>query len=198
MQECVPVCSRSVCVKINWKLICAVVWKLIRFCPRHAYVKIKWKLICRKRGCMKIKSILATICVCEKKLEINSQDARENQFGFGFILHIDWCCFYYFLRNSLVALLEALFARILAVYFIHLSRIIHISQENTLTLCCCCCFNSSSHAVSMHWHVDWSSSYHDVTKSISWVNKHPKTRGQEHNHRANRASRKATGLFVVK
>jgi len=26
--------------------------------------------------------------------------------------HIDWCCFYYFLRNSLVALLEALFARI--------------------------------------------------------------------------------------
>ena len=24
---------------------------------------------------------------------------------------IDWCCFYYFLRNSLVALLEALFAR---------------------------------------------------------------------------------------
>jgi len=28
------------------------------------------------------------------------------------ILHIDWCCFYYFLRNSSVALLEALFARI--------------------------------------------------------------------------------------
>jgi len=26
-------------------------------------------------------------------------------------LMIDWCCFYYFLRNSLVALLEALFAR---------------------------------------------------------------------------------------
>jgi len=26
-------------------------------------------------------------------------------------VHIDWCCFYYFLRNSLVALLEALFAR---------------------------------------------------------------------------------------
>ena len=26
---------------------------------------------------------------------------------------IDWCCFYYFLRNSLVALLEALFARLL-------------------------------------------------------------------------------------
>ena len=25
--------------------------------------------------------------------------------------YIDWCCFYYFLRNSLVALLEALFAR---------------------------------------------------------------------------------------
>ena len=25
---------------------------------------------------------------------------------------VDWCCFYYFLRNSLVALLEALFARI--------------------------------------------------------------------------------------
>jgi len=27
-------------------------------------------------------------------------------------LSVDWCCFYYFLRNSLVALLEALFARI--------------------------------------------------------------------------------------
>ena len=27
-------------------------------------------------------------------------------------LPFDWCCFYYFLRNSLVALLEALFARI--------------------------------------------------------------------------------------
>ena len=27
---------------------------------------------------------------------------------------IDWCCFYYFLRNSLVALLEALFARYLS------------------------------------------------------------------------------------
>jgi len=26
--------------------------------------------------------------------------------------YFDWCCFYYFLRNSLVALLEALFARI--------------------------------------------------------------------------------------
>jgi len=25
-------------------------------------------------------------------------------------INIDWCCFYYFLRNSLVALLEALFA----------------------------------------------------------------------------------------
>jgi len=33
-----------------------------------------------------------------------------------FCIHIsyyfDWCCFYYFLRNSLVALLEALFARL--------------------------------------------------------------------------------------
>jgi len=28
----------------------------------------------------------------------------------------DWCCFYYFLRNSLVALLEALFARIINGY----------------------------------------------------------------------------------
>ena len=29
-----------------------------------------------------------------------------------FLFSIDWCCFYYFLRNSLVALLEALFARV--------------------------------------------------------------------------------------
>jgi len=28
-------------------------------------------------------------------------------------LTFDWCCFYYFLRNSLVALLEALFSRII-------------------------------------------------------------------------------------
>jgi len=27
-------------------------------------------------------------------------------------VHLDWCCFYYFVRNSLVALLEALCARI--------------------------------------------------------------------------------------
>jgi len=30
---------------------------------------------------------------------------------YSVITTIDWCCFYYFLRNSLVALLEALFAR---------------------------------------------------------------------------------------
>jgi len=28
-----------------------------------------------------------------------------------YFVQFDWCCFYYFLRNSLVALLEALFAR---------------------------------------------------------------------------------------
>ena len=32
------------------------------------------------------------------------------------MMHIDWCCFYYFLRNSLVALLEALCARMNDAY----------------------------------------------------------------------------------
>jgi len=33
---------------------------------------------------------------------------------------IDWCCFYYFVRNSLVALLEALYARYLCVDSIYI------------------------------------------------------------------------------
>jgi len=32
----------------------------------------------------------------------------------------DWCCFYYFLRNSLVALLEALFARCIVCIYIYI------------------------------------------------------------------------------
>jgi len=35
-----------------------------------------------------------------------------------YVILCDWCCFYYFLRNSLVALLEALFARIIWCYVI--------------------------------------------------------------------------------
>jgi len=33
---------------------------------------------------------------------------------------IDWCCFYYFVRNSLVALLEALCARIFSFRFVYI------------------------------------------------------------------------------
>ena len=33
---------------------------------------------------------------------------------------IDWCCFYYFVRNSLVALLEALCARIFSFRFVNI------------------------------------------------------------------------------
>jgi len=35
-------------------------------------------------------------------------------------LKIDWCCFYYFVRNSLVALLEALCARIFFFRFVNI------------------------------------------------------------------------------
>ena len=47
-------------------------------------------------------------------------------------VYIDWCCFYYFLRNSLVALNEALFARIniciyICIYiYIYIYICIHI------------------------------------------------------------------------
>jgi len=46
-------------------------------------------------------------------LNRHSMSASLHDFVFQkkvFMCHIDWCCFYYFLRNSLVALLEALFA----------------------------------------------------------------------------------------
>jgi len=46
--------------------------------------------------------------------------ARSHLFGFI----IDWCCFYYFVRNSLVALLEALCAQLVCP---------HTPQERTLS-----------------------------------------------------------------
>ena len=43
---------------------------------------------------------------------------------------IDWCCFYYFLRNCLVALLEALFARLLQITVLNDRRISIAKQKS--------------------------------------------------------------------
>ena len=47
---------------------------------------------------------------CDLKLYLLRKDLKRDTNCW--IPTIDWCCFYYFLRNSLVALLDALFARI--------------------------------------------------------------------------------------
>jgi len=47
----------------------------------------------------------------QKTKKIFSSQVRLQRLG-GWVELIDWCCFYYFVRNSLVALLEALCARI--------------------------------------------------------------------------------------
>ena len=41
-------------------------------------------------------------------------------------IHIDWCCFYYFVRNSLVSLLEALCARYIHDIFVQVDIYIYI------------------------------------------------------------------------
>ena len=53
--------------------------------------------------CYRIFSLKTVICC--------TNSSSHEQLFIGAVT-IDWCCFYYFLRNSLVALLEALFARI--------------------------------------------------------------------------------------
>ena len=52
----------------------------------------------------------------------------------------DWCCFYYFLRNSLVALLEALFAQ---VYLLkeHIHVTTSIEQHIHALFCVYVCYN---------------------------------------------------------
>ena len=44
---------------------------------------------------------------------------------------LDWCCFYYFLRNSLVALLEALFARISLLH----ARVLQVVLNTCMRVC---------------------------------------------------------------
>jgi len=46
----------------------------------------------------------------------------------------DWCCFYYFVRNSLVALLEALCARIISFRFVNIGFV-----SDFFFLCVCVC-----------------------------------------------------------
>ena len=47
---------------------------------------------------------------------------------------IDWCCFYYLVRNSLVALLEALCARIFSFRFVNIGFV-----PEFLCVCVCVC-----------------------------------------------------------
>jgi len=59
----------------------------------------------------------------------------------------DWCCFYYFIRNSLVALLEALFARIFCrsevlvyyhffvLFFVYAESLSSTKTFSTMLLC---------------------------------------------------------------
>jgi len=55
---------------------------------------------------------------CSRNRAIQRQKRIERFKGhksIAFPFFIDWCCFYYFVRNSLVALLEALCARVIII-----------------------------------------------------------------------------------
>jgi len=76
----------------------------------------------------------------DDKVQQQDEDAKSSQTGCRSLsrthdradLQIDWCCFYYFLRNSLVALLEALFARI----FLDLRYSFYGTVNDLRQLCC--------------------------------------------------------------
>ena len=67
--------------------------------------------------------------------------ALENAFFQSELLYvlnvkiIDWCCFYCFVRNSLVALLQALCARIFAVRFVDIGFVSDIVKETEIQVC---------------------------------------------------------------
>jgi len=52
--------------------------------------------------------------------------------------HVDWCCFYYSVRNSLVALLEALCARVLFFRFVNIGFSWHFFFLFLFLPCCMC------------------------------------------------------------
>jgi len=69
------------------------------------------------------KTILFENCSCFSKMpfSICVESPRIFQCLISIPAGFDWCCFYYFVRNSLVALLEALCARIFSFRFVHRS-----------------------------------------------------------------------------
>jgi len=85
----------------------------------YSLFHLNWQL-----GLNVLKYVYSVISVIEKRLPGNTTKWTIAPFldgqsaisrivgGRTVMLVFDWCCFYYFIRNSLVALLEALFARI--------------------------------------------------------------------------------------
>ena len=79
----------------------------------------------------------------------------------GQLCMIDWCCFYYFLRNSLVALLEALFARYTGVFLYqrthlrtHSLKIVHICVYVYMCVFACICIWMRMCVYDIAWHVE--------------------------------------------
>jgi len=72
------------------------------------------------------------------------------------ITHINWCCFYYFLRNGLVALLEALFARI----FVRLNVCSYVFARVCLHVHVCTC---------VHAHTRTCAHKHTLSRLLSFL-----------------------------
>jgi len=88
--QCMYVCM-CVCVCV---CVCLCVCECV-----CVYVCV-WACVCARF------TVTVTVCVCVCACVCVFACICEYMY-----ICIDWCCFYYFLRNSLVALLEALFAR---------------------------------------------------------------------------------------
>ena len=96
--ECVCVCAcvcESVCV-----CVCVCVYVCVCVCVRKGERQGNHVCMCMREGT----SVCLSMCVC--------------------VCGFDWCCFYYFVRNRLVALLEALCARILFQRFVNVGFIL--------------------------------------------------------------------------
>ena len=86
-------------------------------------------------------------------------------------LKIDWCCFYYFARNSLVALLEALCARIFSFRFVNIGFCfwkIYVYIYIYIYICVCVC-KVSNKAFSPVLALALSSSGGLITASCPWT-----------------------------
>jgi len=81
-------------------------WLMTKFCTKHS-----WKLAI-------FVDFKCYFCQNWFNFFWNSGIYKNDHFLGPF--SIDWCCFYYFVRNSLVALLEALCAQILCFRFVNI------------------------------------------------------------------------------